>query len=103
MKGSPNPIVSIKCGMVVSTAHPWLAATPNGWVSDSAASPYQGIVEFKNPYSYRDLAVSDAITAKKYDYLSINNGYITLKHTYSFYYQVEIGRNGDVLHKEQVV
>ena len=85
MKGSPNPIVNIKCGMVVSTAHPWLAATPDGWVSDSAASPSQGIVEFKNPYSYRDLAVSDAITAKKCDYLSINNGHITLKRTYSYY------------------
>ena len=64
VKGSSNPIVNIKCGLVVSTAHSWLAATPNGWVSDSAASPSQGIVEFKNPYSYGDLAVSDAITAR---------------------------------------
>ena len=89
-RGSPNPIIDIKCGLVVNTAYPWLAATPDGWVSDSAASPSQGIVEFKNPYSYRDLAVSDAITAKKCDCLSINNGQITLKRTHSFYYQVQM-------------
>ena len=88
-RGSPNPIIDIKCGLVVNTAYPWLAATPDGWVSDSAASPSQGIVEFKNPYSYRDLAVSDAITAKKCDCLSINNGQITLKRTHSFCYQIQ--------------
>ena len=73
----------------MSTAYRCLAATPDGWVSDSAASPSQGIVEFKNPCSYRDLAVSDAITAKKCDCLSINNGHITLKRTHSFYYLVQ--------------
>ena len=76
-RGSPNQIINIKCGLVVSTVYPWLAATPDGWVSDSTASPSQGLVEFKNPYSYRDLTVSDAITAKKCDCLSINNGQIT--------------------------
>ena len=71
-RGSPNPIIYIKSGLVVSIAYPWLAATPDGWVSDSAASPSQGIVEFNNPYSYRDLAVSDATTGKKCDCLSIS-------------------------------
>jgi len=51
--------------VIVFTAHPWLAATPNGWVTDSEASPNDGLVEFKNPYSYRELAVSDVIAANK--------------------------------------
>ena len=72
------------------TAHPWLAATPDGWVTDPEASPSQGLVEFKNLYSYRDLAVSDAIAAKKCDCLAINNGCIELKHTYGYYYQVQM-------------
>ena len=35
--------------------------TPDGWVTDPEASPSLGLVELKNPYSYRDLSVSDAI------------------------------------------
>ena len=89
-RGSPNSTINTKCGLVVSTAHPWLAATPDGWVFDPSASPPQGLVEFKNPYSYRDLAVKDAITAKKCDCLTFNNSNITLKRTHSFYYQVQM-------------
>ena len=89
-RGSPNPTVNIKCGLVVCTAHPWLAATPDGWVTDPEASPSSGLVEFKNPYSYRDLSVSDAIAANKCDSLAINNGRIQLKHTHSYYYQVQM-------------
>ena len=72
------------------TAHSWLAATPDGWVTNPEPSPSQGLVEFKNVYSYRDLAVSDAIVAKKRDCLAINNGRIELKHTHSYYYQVQM-------------
>ena len=89
-RGSHSPIININCGLVVCIAYPWLAATPDGWVSDSTVSPSQGLVEFKNPYSYRNLAVNDAITAKKCDCLSINNSHITLKRTHSFYYQVQV-------------
>ena len=47
-------------------------------------------MEFKNPYSYRDLAVSDAIAAKKCDCLASNNGRIELKRTHSYYYQIQM-------------
>ena len=89
-RGSPNPIINIKCGLVVCTTHPWLAATPDGWVTDLEASPSQGLVEFKNPYSYRGLALRDAIAAKKCDCLAINNGRIELKRTHSYYYQIQM-------------
>ena len=91
-RGSPNPIVNIKCGLVVCTAHTWLAATPDGWVTDPEASPSLGLVEFKNPYSYRDLSVSDAIAANECDCLAINNGHIELKRTHSYYYQVQMAK-----------
>ena len=41
-------------------------------------------------YSYRDLSVSDAIAANKCDCLAINNSHIELKHTHSYYYQVQM-------------
>ena len=83
-RGSSNPIVNIKYGLVVCTAHPWLAAT-DSWVTDPEASPSLGFVEFKNRYSYRDLSMSDAIAANKCDCLAINNSHIELKHTHSYY------------------
>ena len=89
-RSRPNAIINIKCGLVVCTAHPWLAATPDGWVTDPQASPSQGFVEFRNPYSYRDLAMSDATAAKKCDCLAINNSRIELKHTHSYYYQIQM-------------
>ena len=41
----------------------WLAATPGGCI-DLTGYQIQGLVEFKNPYSYRGLSVSNAITSK---------------------------------------
>lgn len=89
-RGSPNPTVNIKCGLVVCTAHPWLAATPDGWVTDPEASPSLGLVEFKNPYSCRGLSVSDAIAANKCDCLAIIDSRIELKRTHTYYYQVQM-------------
>ena len=45
-RGSPNAIINIKCGLVVCTVHPWLAATPDGWVTDPEALPSRGLVEY---------------------------------------------------------
>ena len=62
---SVNATVNNKCGLVISTSYPWLAATPDGWVNDPTATPCQGLVEFKNPYAYRNLTLEDTITTKK--------------------------------------
>ena len=66
-------------------------------MADPEASPSLGLVEFKNPYSYRGLSVSDAIAVNRCDSLTINNVRIKLKRTHSYYYQVH------VLHKEVVM
>jgi len=57
--------VTINCGLVVSQTYLWLAATPDGWVEDPQATPAQGIVEFKNPHSYKESNIDNAITSKK--------------------------------------
>ena len=71
---SPKATVTTKCGLVVSVTHPWLAATPNGWVyyPTSIISP-DGLVEFKNSSSYKDMAIKEAVTAKKCDCLTLTN------------------------------
>ena len=89
-RGLLSPTVNINCGLTVCTAHPWLAATPDGWVTDPEVLPSDGLVDFKNPYSYRDLAVHHAITEDKYDCLFINNSLIQLKRTHSYHYQVQM-------------
>lgn len=87
---SLNATVNNKCGLVVSTSYPWLAATPDGWVNDPTAAPPHGLVEFKNPYGYRNLCLADAIATKQCDCLTIDNGCKQLKRTHAYYYQVQM-------------
>lgn len=42
-------------GRIVSSTHPWLATSPDGFVYDPSSSDPYGIVEFKNPYSVHDM------------------------------------------------
>ena len=44
--GSPGVSVNTECGLVIATDHPWLAATPDGLVTDPQVLPTQGLVEF---------------------------------------------------------
>ena len=62
---SPAGNVTINCELVVSQTYPWLAATPDGWVEDPQATLGQGIAGFKNPHSYKENIIDDAITSKK--------------------------------------
>ena len=88
-KGSAGAKVNIKCGLVVSSTHPWLAATPDGWVNDPQASSRQGLVEFKNPYSFRNMLLRDAIDAKKCTCLVNNGGNFSLKRSHQYFHQVQ--------------
>ena len=38
IKKSPQATTTINCGLIISTIHPWLAATPDGWVEDPQAT-----------------------------------------------------------------
>ena len=79
-----SPGISVKSsGMVIHPEHHWLAASPDGLVTDPAASDPTGIVEFKNPYRHRD-AASEA----KYFCLTVSTqtSSLRLKHSHHYYY-----------------
>ena len=69
--------------------NPWLAATPDGLVSDPQATPQQGLVEFKNPYSFQNMLLRDAIDGKKCTCLVNNGGDLSLKHSHQYFHQVQ--------------
>ena len=52
-------------GLIVSVETPWLATSPDGRVNDSTAHPPLGLVEFKNPYSFREMTLLQASQSKK--------------------------------------
>ena len=89
-QGSVDISVNNECGLVVPTAYPWIAATPDGFVHDSQALPPLGLVEFKNPYSCRHQYLLQAIQSKKLTYLSDSSGTLTLKESDTYYYQVQV-------------
>ena len=86
--GSPGISINTDCGLVKSPVHPWLAATPDGFVTDPQSMPSKGLVEFKNPYSYNTMKVIDAVKTKKNTFLSITKGKLSLKRTHNCFYQV---------------
>jgi len=89
--GSPAISINTECGLVISVSHPWLAATPDGFVNDPQGTPAQGLVEFKNPHSCRHLTLIDAVQNKKLTFLSCHStGVLALKHSDKYYYQLQV-------------
>ncbi|XP_065902388.1 uncharacterized protein [Dysidea avara] len=89
--GSPEISVDTDCGLVISVAHPWLAATPDGFVNDPQVTPAKGLVEFKNPHSCRDLTMMDAVQSKKLTFLSCTpSGILAIKRSDKYYYQLQV-------------
>ena len=89
-QGSTGISVNTECGLIISTAYPWLAATPDGFVHDPQTSPSHGLVEFKNPYSCRDQHLLQAVQSKKLTYLSCFSGTLSLKKSDIYYYQIQV-------------
>ena len=86
--GSPGVVVNTECGLMKSSAHPWLAATPDGFVTDPHSDPSEGLVEFKNPHSCKATKLIDIIKTKN-TCLSIINGKLSLKRTHNYFYQIQ--------------
>ena len=63
-ESSPNISIS-KCGLVVSVTNPWLGASPDGLVHDPTSDPPGGLVEFKNPYTARNMTLDEAVSTVK--------------------------------------
>ena len=77
-------------GLVVSTSHPWLAASPDGLVVDPIEDNSEGVVEYKNPYNARNMTIPEAVEKVKDFCLSRqDDGTLSLKMAHAYYYQVQ--------------
>lgn len=81
-------------GLVISVDTPWIAASPDGRVMDPTAAQSQGIVEYKNPYSVRDLTISEACDRQAKAFClekqeDDNQVTYKLKEKHNYYYQVQ--------------
>ena len=79
-----------KCGLFVSLDNPWLAATPDGLVSDpSETTQPLGLLEIKNPFTERDQPLIEACKKPSFC-LEQKADKFTLKKRHDYYYQIQI-------------
>ena len=78
-----------RSGLVIHPTHHWLAASPDDLVTDPTSSDPLGVVEYKNPYKFRETTLVDAATQDKTFCLTCNNGSLSLKRKHAYYYQVQ--------------
>ena len=79
-------------GLVISVENPWMAASPDNRVLDSSVTPSAGIVEYKNPFSMRDMTLSEACSKATFCLKVLKEGsQITyqLKRQHDYYYQIQ--------------
>ena len=79
---------SYVCGLFVSLENPWLVGTPDDIVHDSTKDSPSSLVEIKNPYSVKDLPLSEAV--KKPAFCLEKKGEslkYSLKHRHDYFYQ----------------
>lgn len=89
LQESPNIKVHTS-GLVVSSTHSWLGASPDGLVTDPHEESAEGVVELKNPYNARNMTISEAVDKVKDFCLSQHeHGHIALKKSDPYYYQVQ--------------
>ena len=85
--GHPNLTVQ-RCGLFVSPSSPWLAASPDGLVTDPSANDKIGLLEMKNPFSARDKTLSEACSNSSFCLEEKNCKYL-LKERHDYYYQIQ--------------
>ena len=78
-------------GLVIDTINPWLGASPDNLVHESSAADPNGIVEYKNPFSIRDMLLITAAEEKTEDFClkKGQDGSLTLNHSRPYYYQIQ--------------
>ncbi len=78
-----------KCGLFVSTENPWLAGTPDGLVHDPDSTQPLGLLEIKNPYSVREMMISEAVEKPSFYLEKKEDNIYKLKPRHNYYYQVQ--------------
>ena len=91
MRSNGHTNLSVEpCGLFVSVEHPWLAASPDGLVTDPTdrVSPF-GLVEIKNPYSSREQTLIEAASSASFCLKCDKDNKLSLKRRHDYYYQVQ--------------
>ena len=76
-----------KSGLVISVSNPWLAASPDGVVSDPSETT-QGLVEVKTPFSMKENTPEEACKTSSFCLERKNDEY-QLKTRHDYFYQVQ--------------
>ena len=76
------------CGLIISVQTPWIGASPDGIVT--SFNETQGVVEYKNPYTARNLTLDEACTNLKSSFCLEKKGPgYQLKRKHQYFYQVQ--------------
>ena len=88
--GTGHPGLEVQqCGLFVSPVNPWLAASPDGLVTDPSGSEnHSGLLEVKTPFSVRNKTLDEACSGKTFC-LEKKGSKFKLKRKHDYYYQVQ--------------
>ncbi len=85
--GNCHPGLTVQqCGLFVFHVNPWLAATPDGLVTDPSSENPSGLLELF--FSVRDETIDDACSNKTF-WLEKKGSKYQLKRKHGYYYQVQ--------------
>ena len=78
-------------GIVIQPLLYWLAALPDGLITDESSTPILGLIEIKCPFSKRNLHPQDMLKDKHF-YVELRDGMPHLKEEYSngYYSQIQV-------------
>lgn len=76
------------CGLFIDKTYSFLAASPDGIVICNHCCPSVGLVEIKCPFTHRNCTLKEACENKAF-FCAIENNYIRLKHSHTYYCQMQ--------------
>ena len=85
-------IVSVgETGIVIQPLLCWLAASPDGLITDESITPILGLIEIKRPFSKRNLHPQNMLKDKNF-YVELRDGMPHLKeeHSNGYYSQIQM-------------
>lgn len=91
MKRHGHPDLWVEnCGFVIHPEFGWLGASPDGRVTDPSSNSIHGIVEFKCPYSKREMFPQEACGDSDFYCHLTSEGNLQLKREHLYYHQVQL-------------
>lgn len=82
-------VTVVAVGLVISHDKPHLACSPDNFVGDTSTDDVDGTVEYKCPYSARELTPLEACSQLKDFYCKLVEEKLSLKRTHNYFYQIQ--------------